>query len=203
MYGRKKNSGRPLKPHPWLRPAMLQKKLHAYRTIYQTIKNYTGKKTLFICFINSFYSIFAYSNTVFLIYCICILSKIFHISEAASIAIHSMAMISRSNTLLNTKQVAAKTGFSKNHTAKILQQLAKNGFLRSTRGPRGGFVLGKKAEEISLMDIYRIIEGQPEETVCRMDCGNCPVDTCIFGGLDARFSGEFKQYMTEKNLAML
>lgn len=139
-------------------------------------------------------------------YCISLLksvSKIFHISEAATIAIHSMAMIARSNHLLNVQQVAEMTGFSRNHTAKVLQQLVKNQFLLSTRGPRGGFWLGKKAEDITLMDIYRIIEGDLEESNCKLDCANCPFNSCIFGGLDRKFSDEFRKYMNEKNLAAI
>ncbi len=128
-------------------------------------------------------------------------SRIFNISEAAAIAIHSMAVIARSKRVLNTQQVAEITGFSKNHTAKILQQLVKNNFLHSTRGPGGGFWLGKKADEISLMDIYRLIEGELEESECKMDCSNCPFHSCIFGGLDKKFNDEFRVYMNNKKLA--
>ncbi|MFP4065649.1 MAG: RrF2 family transcriptional regulator [Bacteroidales bacterium] len=129
------------------------------------------------------------------------MSKIFNISEAAAIAIHSMVIIARSKVQMNVQQVAAATGYSKNHTAKILQQLAKNRFLHSVRGPRGGFILNKKADQISLMDIYRSIEGDLEESPCKMDCQNCPFDRCIFGGLDSKFNEEFKQYMNDKKLA--
>ncbi len=132
---------------------------------------------------------------------ISIVSKIFNISEAAAIAIHSMVVIARSNVQMNVQQVAAATGYSKNHTAKVLQHLAKNRFLHSVRGPRGGFVMGKKAEDISLMDIYSSMEGELEESPCKMDCMHCPFDRCIFGGLDRKFNEEFKQYMNNKKLA--
>lgn len=112
-----------------------------------------------------------------------------------------MVVIARSNVQMNVQQVAATTGYSKNHTAKVLQQLTKNKFLRSVRGPRGGFVLGKNADQISLMDIYKSIEGELEESPCKMDCLNCPFERCIFGGLDSKFNEEFKQYMNNKKLA--
>jgi Rrf2 family protein len=131
------------------------------------------------------------------------LSKIFNISEAATIAIHSMAVIARSEQLLNVQQIADVTGFSKNHTAKILQQLVKNNFLQSTRGPRGGFAINRDPGEISLMEIYRLIEGEIEESNCKMHCDNCPFRSCIFGGLSEKFSREFKTYLTEKKLAAL
>ena len=42
---------------------------------------------------------------------------------------------------------------------KILQVLSKNKLLNSTKGPHGGFSLGKDAHEISLLDIVEIIDG--------------------------------------------
>ncbi|MFO8066266.1 MAG: Rrf2 family transcriptional regulator [Bacteroidales bacterium] len=132
------------------------------------------------------------------------MSKIFNISEAATIGIHSMALIAKSTTSINACQIADITGFSKNHISKILQQLVKNGVLTSTRGPKGGFILKKKAEEINLMDIYRIIEGDiTYDTACRVSCEDCPFDSCILGGFKEKFSTEFREYLVNKKLSMV
>lgn len=130
------------------------------------------------------------------------MSKILNISEAATIAIHSMALIARRNDQINAHEIAEVTGFSKNHISKVLQQLVRFNFLNSTRGPKGGFVLKRDPEEISLMEIYRAIEGEIEQgTGCKMHCDNCPFKSCIFGGLSEKFSREFSNYLNEKNLA--
>ena len=42
---------------------------------------------------------------------------------------------------------------------KILQNLVKQKILVSTKGPNGGFGLGKRTDEISLYDIVRIVDG--------------------------------------------
>ncbi len=132
------------------------------------------------------------------------MSKIFNISEAATIAIHSMAIIARSKQQLNAQQIADKTGFSKNHLAKILQQLVKNNYLSSTRGPKGGFVIKKDPEKITMMEIYRLIEGDLEEkSSCKLACEACPFNECIFGGLNEKFNKEFKAYLTGKKIAAL
>lgn len=113
-----------------------------------------------------------------------------------------MALIARSNNQINALEIAEVTGFSKNHISKVLQQLVKFNFLNSTRGPKGGFVLKRNPEEISLMEIYRAIEGEIEQgTGCKMHCDNCPFKSCIFGGLSEKFSREFSNYLNEKNLA--
>ncbi len=116
-----------------------------------------------------------------------------------------MGIIAHSEHSLNVQQIAYMTGFSKNHTAKVMQQLVKNNFLQSARGPKGGFTMKKEAKDISLMEIYRVIEGEIDEgeTNCKMHCGNCPFRSCIFGGLTEKFSHEFKQYLNDKTLATL
>lgn len=42
---------------------------------------------------------------------------------------------------------------------KVLQILTQEGVLRSTQGIRGGFQLAKKPQEIFLLDLIRIFEG--------------------------------------------
>jgi len=132
------------------------------------------------------------------------MSKIFNISEAATIALHSMGLIARSEKLINSQEIAEITGFSKNHIAKVLQQLVKNGFLLSTRGPKGGFLMSEKARISNLMDVYQTIEGQITETTsCKMQCEFCPFSNCIFGGLEQKFSAEFRNYLLSKKVVEL
>jgi len=153
---------------------------------------------LFFPKIHSYICVFKYCYSV-----IQVVKSILNISEAASIAIHSMAVIAQSKDLLNSHQVAEQTGFSKNHTAKVLQILAKNRLLQSTRGPGGGFRLSRDAHDISLMDIYRVIDGDLEENNCGLDCSVCPVQACIFGGLEQKFTNEFRSYLLNMKLAVL
>ncbi len=50
-------------------------------------------------------------------------------------------------------KIAETAGVPPHFLAKILQQLARAGLLKSYRGPRGGFLLGRASEEITLLDI--------------------------------------------------
>jgi Rrf2 family iron-sulfur cluster assembly transcriptional regulator len=56
---------------------------------------------------------------------------------------------------------------------KILQTLAKHKLLSSTKGPHGGFGLGRKAEEIKLIDIVDIIDGQDVFRQCLIRLQEC------------------------------
>ena len=67
------------------------------------------------------------------------MSRIVCLSEAGSIAIHSMVLIARSKEIMNVINIAKATEASKHHVAKVLQRLVKEGYLTSNRGPKGGF----------------------------------------------------------------
>jgi Rrf2 family transcriptional regulator, iron-sulfur cluster assembly transcription factor len=57
--------------------------------------------------------------------------------------------------------------------AKILQQLARQKILSSSKGPHGGFSLLKDPRKITLLDIVSTIDGQDIFTACIMHNGSC------------------------------
>ncbi len=123
------------------------------------------------------------------------MSKVVHISEAASIAIHSLAIIASSPGKINAKQIAKITGSSLNHLSKVMQLLVKSEYLRSNRGPTGGFTLRKPADEITLLEIYEYIEGAIECQFCGIPEDKCPFVQCVFGTKAEIFSEEFVHYL--------
>ncbi|MCO5256082.1 MAG: Rrf2 family transcriptional regulator [Lentimicrobium sp.] len=129
------------------------------------------------------------------------MSKIITISEAASIAIHSMVLIAGAKDHLNVTQIAERMGSSRHHVAKILQRLVKEGYLRSNRGPAGGFTLNKPAGDVSLLEIYETIEGKLSETSCPLDHPVCPFDKCLMGNIVTKMTREFRKYMEEQKLS--
>lgn len=132
-----------------------------------------------------------------------VLSKLIHISEAASIAIHSLALISSSGTKLNAKKIASILHVSHNHLAKILQILTRSEFLTSNRGPGGGFILKKDASQISMLEIYQLIEGSVECQFCGISENSCPFISCIFGGKPDKLTNEFVEYLSATKISEL
>ena len=123
------------------------------------------------------------------------MSRLVHISEAASLAIHSLALIAASTTRLNAKKIAEILHVSQNHLAKILQVLAKNEYLESNRGPGGGFILKKTADQVSMLEIYQLIEGNVDCQLCGIEDERCPFIECIFGGKPGKLTDEFVEYL--------
>lgn len=57
--------------------------------------------------------------------------------------------------------------------AKILQQLAKQKILSSSKGPHGGFSFLKDPRKLTLLDIVNSIDGNDTFTKCIMRNGSC------------------------------
>lgn len=128
------------------------------------------------------------------------MAKIVHLSEAASLAIHSMVLIAKSDIHINVNILSKEMGASRNHLAKVLQQLVKQNYLRSVRGPSGGFVLNVKPSEITILDIYEAIEGKIETPQCPLDRQICPFDKCLMGGMVNSVTQQFKEYFKDQTL---
>lgn len=128
------------------------------------------------------------------------MSKIVQLSEAASLAIHAMVMIAQSNKHINVNVISTEMGASRNHLAKVLQQLVKHNFLRSVRGPSGGFILNRKPSEITLLDIYEAIEGKIDVHACPLDRRICPFNKCLMGGLVTNVTLQLRNYFGEQTL---
>jgi len=71
------------------------------------------------------------------------------------------------------KQIAEEADIPSHFLAKILQQLARKGFLRSSKGPTGGFSLRKSAEDISMFDVIESIDGTQEFHRCPGGMAEC------------------------------
>lgn len=131
------------------------------------------------------------------------MTKIVTISEAASLAIHAMVLIARSNKSLNVNLIAQQMGASRNHLAKVMQRLVKDGFVKSTRGPAGGFVLNKSPEEITLLSIFESIEGPVEFTGCPLDQKVCAIGQCLMEGVIEEATSLVINHFSQKKLSDL
>ncbi|HUJ23697.1 MAG TPA: Rrf2 family transcriptional regulator [Bryobacteraceae bacterium] len=74
------------------------------------------------------------------------------------------------------KQIAAEEDIPTHFLAKILQQLARKGLLRSSKGPTGGFSLRVPADEVRLLDIVEALDGLTEYEKCASGLSECSDD---------------------------
>lgn len=82
-------------------------------------------------------------------------------SRSAEYAIRAVVRLARSaeNGFVMAKTLAEQERIPAHFLAKILQDLARKGFLRSSKGPSGGFCLRIPASEMRLIDLVEVLDG--------------------------------------------
>jgi Rrf2 family iron-sulfur cluster assembly transcriptional regulator len=80
---------------------------------------------------------------------------------------------SEQNTRIGIKKISEDLELSSPFLGKILQNLVKQKLLVSTKGPNGGFALGKKAGNITIWDIVTKVDGEEFFTNCLITLEPC------------------------------
>lgn len=74
---------------------------------------------------------------------------------------------------IGIKQISSDLEIPTPFLGKILQTLAKQKILSSNKGPHGGFSLAVDAEELTLLDIVKIIDGMDIFETCLIGMNSC------------------------------
>jgi len=67
---------------------------------------------------------------------------------------------------VSIKSISERQGISENYLEQIIATLKKSGYVRSTRGPKGGYSLMKEPCDISVGDVLRVLEGDLNPVDC-------------------------------------
>jgi Rrf2 family nitric oxide-sensitive transcriptional repressor len=88
-----------------------------------------------------------------------------------------MRMASAPEHAFSTADLAEEFGLSRNHLAKIMQHLARAGLVETRRGGGGGAVLARRAQDVRLGEVVRLLEdGQPLVECLGKGGGACVID---------------------------
>lgn len=93
-----------------------------------------------------------------------------------------------SNFKTGIKKISSDLNLPAPFLAKILQQLAKQKILSSSKGPHGGFSFLKDPRKLTLLDIVNAIDGNEIFTRCIIHSGLCD------GGEDKNYCSLHKDY---------
>ncbi len=109
-------------------------------------------------------------------------SNLVNISEAASLGLHTMALLSRhSEQRCTNQEIAEALKGSSHHLAKVMRRLVRVGLVDSIRGPQGGFRMARSAEKVTLLEIYEAVEGPLQEAGCLSAEPACHGQSCLLG----------------------
>lgn len=95
-----------------------------------------------------------------------------------SAAIHTLILISETETPMTSDQIAVSVGTNASYIRKLTGLLKKRGIIESRQGV-SGFALKIKPEELSLFTIYQAIA--ESDRVHIFDLHQNPNDACIVG----------------------
>ncbi|MCC6866220.1 MAG: Rrf2 family transcriptional regulator [Ignavibacteria bacterium] len=123
--------------------------------------------------------------------------------EYGLIAVKHMALPGEECTS-SAKVIAEKYKIPYELLSKILQKLKKEGILNSVQGTRGGYILTKKPEELTLAEIFNAIEGN----TYILDCGKhgdsetCSIyETCILSSPLKKIQRQINSYFNSTTLS--
>ena len=132
------------------------------------------------------------------------MARLVNISEAVSLALHTMALLATGDGhRLRNQEIAEKLGASGHHLAKVMQRLAKAGLVDSVCGPQGGFLLDQRAEDVTLLRIYEAVEGTLDEEGCLLGEQVCGGRSCMLGEVLHSIHGQLRDYLGKTTLAEL
>jgi Rrf2 family transcriptional regulator, iron-sulfur cluster assembly transcription factor len=83
----------------------------------------------------------------------------------ALVIVLDVAFNSGSETVVNTAELAERTGMARRTLEPLLQALSRERLLDSTRGPHGGYRLGRPARLIKVSDVITVGLNSLEESV--------------------------------------
>ncbi|WP_298838424.1 Rrf2 family transcriptional regulator [uncultured Roseobacter sp.] len=101
-------------------------------------------------------------------------------AASSEYALHSLVLLAGADddTHHSTRSIAEFQGLPAALVAKLFTKLQRAGLVAASEGVRGGFVLAKSAETISVLDVVDAVEGQKALFACR----NIRKDCVLFDG---------------------
>lgn len=70
-----------------------------------------------------------------------------------------IARASKENFFAQGRQIAEEQGISEAYLEQIMIPLKNSGLVKTQRGCKGGYILNRKLEEVSVLDVLEIFEG--------------------------------------------
>ncbi len=81
-------------------------------------------------------------------------------TEYGLVALLDLAAAQVTGELLQTREIGRTHGIPERYLEQMLTALRKAGYLKSVRGPHGGFQLTRAPEQISIAEVEACLEGE-------------------------------------------
>jgi transcriptional regulator, Rrf2 family len=129
-----------------------------------------------------------------------------HINLESDYAVRIVRCLAQSGEKQDAQTLADKACVSLRFTLKIMRKLVAAGLVKSYKGARGGYVLGRPAEAITLRQVIEAVEGPYRFSRCvdgGYACSCLPVDACPFHAVYDEITRMVTAKLDEVNFASL
>jgi Rrf2 family protein len=129
-----------------------------------------------------------------------------HVSRKFEYGLHAVTYLALKGPerVVTVKEMAVEIGFSQVFMAKAMQSLKRAGIARSVQGVKGGYMLGRTPEQITVADIGLAIEGEPHMTRCSHSKSQCEIEAnCYHKYYMVNLQTRIHHLLDETTIAML
>ncbi len=111
-----------------------------------------------------------------------------HITLEADYAVRIVDALAQEDKIIDARTLSERTGVPQRFSLKILRNLVSGGIAKSYKGAKGGYMLARAPEEVTLRQVIEAIEGPYQLSRCLGQEYPCTMgnETCI-----CRFYGIF------------
>ena len=132
------------------------------------------------------------------------MASLVRISEAASLALHTMAVLAHEHTPHQSGPTGDQVhGASSHKPATRMALVVKGGMDQSAVGPGGGGQVARSADDGRLREIYEAAEGPMERGTCLLSEPVCDGKDCVLGELVVSVHNEIRSYLERTTLTTL
>lgn len=127
-------------------------------------------------------------------------------STKAQYAVRAMVSLNLNadGTPVSLKEIAAREDISLTYLEQLFVKLRRGKIVQSVRGPGGGYVLARPAEEIRVDEIIDSVEETLVPVSCMEQDGSCAcTDQCVTHSVWQGLGDRIRQFLSSIDLAEL
>ena len=94
-------------------------------------------------------------------------------SKGCEYAIKALIHMRDSGKNYGAREICRRARIPESFARKVFQDLVKSDFLEAVSGPGGGYRLKKSAEEVTILDVVRTVDGSDAFDQCIMGLSKC------------------------------
>jgi len=125
------------------------------------------------------------------------------LSQAAELAVRGIRVLvtKGGDRPLPMDLICSEADLPKQYLVKIFAMLARVGLVRPVRGKHGGYLLGRPAEDISLLEVIEAVEGPIALNFCQIHPPQCDNEDCAIRSVWCELQQTFRDKLESVSMA--